>query len=115
MTSQIKYYPVRNGDMSLITLEDGTRILVDCKLTAESDKSTDPKICDVKKDLLNSLQKRSGNYYVDVFILTHGDRDHCHGFKGSFYQGDPAKYGQKDRDQNLIIMDTMWFSPVLPD
>lgn len=47
----IKYYPVGNGDMSLITLEDGTRILVDCKLTAKSDESTDPKICDVKSDL----------------------------------------------------------------
>ncbi|GAB4022738.1 hypothetical protein GCM10028808_71140 [Spirosoma migulaei] len=111
----IKYFPVGNGDMSLITLEDGTRILVDCKLTAKSDESTDLKICDVKKELLNSLQKRNGNYYLDVFILTHGDRDHCHGFKDNFYQGDPAKYGQKDRDQNLIIMDTMWFSPMIAE
>ncbi|GAB3915258.1 hypothetical protein GCM10028803_61920 [Larkinella knui] len=111
----IKYFPVGNGDMSLITLEDGTRILVDCKLTAKSDESTDPKIYDVKKDLLNSLQKRNGNYYVDVFILTHGDRDHCHGFKDNFYQGDPAKYEQKHRDQNLITMDTMWFSPMIAE
>lgn len=111
----IKYFPVGNGDMSLITLEDGTRILVDCKLTAKSDGSTVSKVCDVKKELLNSLQKRNGNYFVDVFILTHGDRDHCHGFKDNFYQGDPANYSQKDREQNLIIMDTMWFSPMIAE
>jgi len=111
----IKYFPVGNGDMSLITLEDGTRILIDCKLTAKSDESTDPKICDVKKELLNSLQKRGENYTVDVFILTHGDQDHCHGFKDNFYQGDPTNYGQRDRDNGLIIMDTMWFSPMIAE
>jgi len=111
----IKYFPVGNGDMSVITLEDGTRILIDCKLTAKSDESNDPKICDVKKELLDTIQKRDGNYFVDVFILTHGDKDHCHGFMDNFYQGDPAKYGQSDRDQDLIIMDTMWFSPMIAE
>lgn len=111
----IKYYAVNNGDMSLITLADGTRILIDCKLTKQSDESEDPKIHDAKKDLLNSIQKRDNNYYVDVFILTHGDKDHCHGFKDNFYQGDPAKYSKADRDKNLIIMDTMWFSPMIAE
>jgi len=101
--------------MSLITLADGTRILVDCKLTAKSDESEDPKIHDAKKDLLASILKRDGNYYVDVFILTHGDKDHCHGFKDNFYQGDPAKYSKADRDNDLIIMDTMWFSPMIAE
>jgi len=111
----IKYYAVGNGDMSLITLSDDTRILVDCKMTAKSDESDDPKIHDARKDLLNSLLKRDGTYFVDVFILTHGDKDHCHGFKDNFYQGDPAKYSKADREQDLIIMDTMWFSPMIAE
>lgn len=111
----IKYFPVNNGDMSLITLEDGTRILIDCKLTAKSDESTDPKVCDVKKDLLNSLPKRNGNFYVDVFILTHGDRDHCHGFKDNFYQGPPPTNKLTGDDQDRIVMDTMWFSPMIAE
>lgn len=111
----IKFYPVGNGDMSLITLADETRILIDCKLTKKSDESDDPKIYDVKKDLLKSLQKRDNNYYVDVFILTHGDKDHCHGFEDNFYQGSPEKYSKSDRDNDLIIMDTMWFSPMIAE
>lgn len=113
--NQIKYFPVGNGDMSLITLADKTTILIDCKLTKKSDDSGDPKIHDVKKALLDSIQKRDGNYYVDVFILTHGDQDHCHGFADNFYQGDPGKYTVEDRKKDLIIMDTMWFSPMIAE
>lgn len=101
--------------MSLITLADATRILIDCKLTAKSDESDDPKIHDAKKDLLASLLKRDNNYFCDVFVLTHGDKDHCHGFKDNFYQGDPAKYSAADRKEDLIIMDTMWFSPMIAE
>lgn len=111
----IKYYAVGNGDMSLITLSDETRILVDCKMTAKSDESDDPKIHDARKDLLSSLRKRDNNYYVDVFALSHGDKDHCHGFKDNFYQGDPSKYGEAHRKEDLIIMDTMYFSPMIAE
>jgi hypothetical protein len=115
LTNTIKYYSVGNGDMSLITLADKTTILIDCKMTAKSDESEDPKIHDAKKDLLDSIQKRDNNYYVDVFILTHGDKDHCHGFADNFYQGDPSKYSDEDRKANLIIMETMWFSPMIAE
>lgn len=111
----IKFFPVGNGDMSLITLEDETRILIDCKLTAKSDESIDPKICDVKKHLLESIRERDGKYFVDVFILTHGDQDHCHGFRDNFYQGAPDLYSKKHREDGLIMMDTMWFSPMIAE
>lgn len=111
----IKYYPVKNGDMSLITLEDGTTIIVDCNIKAECHGSTEPEIYDVKMDLLYSLQRKNGNPYVDVFILTHGDEDHCLGFADNFYQGDPLKYKEADKKANLIIMDAMWFSPMIAE
>ena len=57
----------------------------------------------VKKDLLDSIQFRNQNPYVDVFILTHGDQDHCLGFKDNFYQGeDVKKYSQVPRDYLLF-------------
>lgn len=112
---QIKYYPVKNGDMSLITLEDKTTILVDCNIKNASKDENDKSVYDVKKDLLDSIQYRNGNPYIDVFILTHGDQDHCLGFKDNFYQGNPKKYSKEDKENGLIIMDAMWFSPMIAE
>ena len=35
--NKIKYYPVNNGDTSLITLKDNSTILIDCNIR-EGDK-----------------------------------------------------------------------------
>lgn len=107
----IKYYPVGNGDTSLITLEDKTTILVDCNIR----NCDNDEIYDVKKDLLQSLQYSNGIPYVDVFILTHGDQDHCRGFKNHFYQGAPEKYSEVDKNEKRIRVDTMWFSPMIAE
>lgn len=112
---QIKYYPVNNGDMSLITLADKTTILVDCNIKVASKDEDDNSVYDVKKDLLDSIQDRDGIPYLDVFILTHGDKDHCLGFKDNFYQGDPKKYSKTDKENGLIMMDAMWFSPMIAE
>lgn len=114
-SASIKYYPVDNGDQTLISLKDRTTILVDCNIRQASLGSTDPKVYDVKKDLLNSMQRRDGNPYVDVFILTHGDNDHCRGFKDHFYQGDPKKYSEANRKAGQILVDEMWFSPMIAE
>jgi hypothetical protein len=115
MEGQIKYYPVGNGDTSLITVKEKgyiTNILVDCDIRKSSEGDDDESKFDVKADLLNSLQKRNGMYYVDVFILTHGDIDHCRGFKSNFYQGDPKKYGEQNKKDDEIFIDVLWFSPM---
>lgn len=110
--TSIKYYPVGNGDNTLITLNDGTSLLVDCNIRECSD---DKSIYDVKSDLLGKLNKRNNNPYLDVFILTHGDWDHCRGFNKHFYQGDPKNYSDSDRKENRIIIDEMWFSPMIAE
>lgn len=115
MKDQIKYYPVGNGDQSLITLKDETTVLVDCNIRQASVNNTDPEIYDVKKNLLKSIKKRDNNPYIDVFILTHGDCDHCRGYKTHFYQGDPKKYAKKNRKADEIIVDEMWFSPMIAE
>jgi hypothetical protein len=121
MANQIKYYPVDNGDMSLITVEESsytTTILVDCNIRESAKGDDDPTQFDVKSDLLVSLKKRKVNDvddvpYVDIFILTHGDDDHLHGFKNNFYQGDPKNYKKKNKDENEILVDVLWFSPMV--
>lgn len=109
--ARIKYYPVGNGDTSLITLEDNTTILVDCNIRNCDDDVT----FDVKKDLLTSIQKINGIPFVDVFILTHGDQDHCRGFKKHFYLGAPENYSETHKKEELIRIDTMWFSPMIAE
>lgn len=115
MNSTITHYPVGNGDQSLIKLEDSTTVLFDCNIRQASVDSTDPKCYDVKAALLKALRKRDNNPYVDVFILTHGDCDHCRGFKDHFYQGAPGAYTDADRKANRIIVDEMWFSPMIAE
>lgn len=121
MASHIKYYPVDNGDTSLITVEENsytTTILVDCNIRDSSKGDDDPTQFDVKSDLLVSIKRRKVNDvegvpYVDIFILTHGDDDHLHGFKRNFYQGDPKNYKKKNKDDEEIMIDVLWFSPMV--
>ncbi|MEN2282230.1 cobyric acid synthase CobQ [Algoriphagus sp. SE2] len=108
---RIKYYPVGNGDTSLITLEDNTTIIVDCNIR----NCDENDIYDVKADLLKSVQFANGVPYVDIFILTHGDQDHCRGFKKHFYQGAPEKYSEAHKKEGLIRVAEMWFSPMIAE
>src|SRR5215831_14576226 len=115
MSSKIKYYPVGNGDQSIIVIDENnqtTNILIDCNIRKSSEGDDDTTKYDVKADLLRILPKRSGMYYADVFILTHGDQDHCRGFKNNFYQGDPKKYGDQNKKNDEIFIDVLWFSPM---
>jgi hypothetical protein len=113
---EIKYYPVCNGDQSLITLADNTTILVDCNIREGAKGDDDEKLYDVHQDLLKSIQKdKDGIPFVDVFILTHGDQDHCRGFEKNFYQGNPKDYSATDKEKNLIRVDAMWFSPMIAE
>jgi rubredoxin len=121
MANQIKYYPVDNGDQSLITVEENsylTTILVDCNIRESSKGDEDSTQFDVKADLLASIKKRKVNEvdlvpFVDVFILTHGDDDHLHGFESNFYQGDPKGYKSKHKETGRILIDVLWFSPMV--
>lgn len=115
MSNKIKFYPVGNGDQSLILLKDGTTIAIDCHIRQESVGCTDGTMYDVKKDVLSSIKKRNGIPFLDVFILSHGDKDHCGGYKDHYYQGDPAKYSKEDLEANLIMIDEMWFSPMIAE
>jgi hypothetical protein len=101
--SKVLFYPVGNGDTTLIKLEDKTTIQVDCNIrnSGEDESSSD---YDVKKDILDQCEKDNGNPYLDVFILTHPDQDHCRGFEKHYYNGDPKSYSDSNRDSGEIII-----------
>jgi len=107
----ITYFPVGNGDTSLIGLSNGFHILIDCNITNDSRDESDETTFDVHNHLLSVLKKEKEIPYVDAFILTHPDEDHCRGFGESFYCGDPSAYSDKNKKDGLIRIDELWFSP----
>jgi len=121
MANRITHYPVDNGDHSLIAVEENsytTHIMVDCNIRESCKGDADKSKFDVKADLIKHLNKKVVNSfkevsYTDIFILSHGDDDHLHGFEKNFYQGDPKNFKQENKDQDEIFVDVLWFSPMV--
>lgn len=108
----ITYFPVGNGDTILMRLSDKTSVVIDCNITKDSDDETDEKRYDVHNHLLKVLKKDEAKTpYVDAFILTHPDEDHCRGLEDVFFIGDPGEYSDSDRKAGLIRIDELWFTP----
>lgn len=105
--NKIKFYPVDNGDTVLIK-SDVTSIQIDANFRDNDD------CYDVKSDLLDELSVGSdGNYHLDLFILTHPDQDHCRGVEANYYLGNPEKYSDDDKENDLIIIDELMVTPML--
>lgn len=103
----IKFYPVGNGDMTLVTTRSKASLLVDCNIRENSsDEMEDPK--EVKEDLLGSIQRRGKTPFVDVFALTHPDQDHVRGFSLNFYTGNPEDYSATNTEKGEIQIDELW-------
>ena len=51
MPSKITLFPVSNGDMVLLKLEDKTTILVDINVRDATEDEKDSSCCDVAKEL----------------------------------------------------------------
>jgi len=114
MDPTITYFPVGNGDTSLITLSDRTTILIDCNLSQDLEDEEGEARYDVRAHLLDAtVLKRDGDGrpHLNAFILTHPDQDHLLGLARAFYLGDPAKYGEEDAEEDRIIIDELWFAP----
>jgi beta-lactamase superfamily II metal-dependent hydrolase len=108
-------FPVDNGDSVLISLSDGANILIDLNVTEDSRKIDIPGRFHVHQHLLSLLPK-DNTYkipYLDTFILSHPDQDHCRGFGSVFYIGDPILYSENNKKNGLIRVDELWFTPRL--
>lgn len=110
-------FPVDNGDMTLITLADNleNRVLIDCNIREAADDPED-ETRDVAKDLRDRLKRDSkGRPYVDAFLLSHTDSDHCRGITKHFYLGPPDEYpdDQKKDSEKRVLIREMLSSPLV--
>jgi hypothetical protein len=104
------HFRVDNGDMMLVELASGRRILIDINIRAAADDADD-ETPDVVSQLRDRLKRdSSGRLYVDAFLLTHPDADHIRGLKKHFHLGDPADWSEK---ANKILIREMWSSPIV--
>jgi|LSQX01.1.fsa_nt_gb hypothetical protein len=105
--SKIKFYPVDNGDTVLIKVPNAT-VQIDANIRDNND------CYDVMSDILNELvTDNKGRYHLDLFMLTHPDEDHCRGIDNNYYLGDPDKYSDSDKENDLVIIDELMVTPML--
>ena len=100
MPTTITFFPVDNGDMTLIKFGDldATTLLIDVNIRQDAD-DPDGEARDVAKDLRDRLKKdENGRPYVDAFLLSHPDQDHCRGLTRHFHLGPLDKYPDDKKD-----------------
>lgn len=108
MSATITFFPVGNGDMTLIELESGRKILIDLNIRVAADDDTDDTP-DVAKKLRDRLKQDSlGRLFVDAFLLSHPDKDHCSGLERHFHLGTPDNWS---KDDDKIFIREIWSSP----
>ena len=117
MPTSLIHFPVGNGDMTLICLGDkaGTTILIDCNIRAAAD-DPDDDTRDVAQDLRGRLKRDSkGRPFVDAFLTTHPDADHCRGAKKHFHLGLVKDYpdDKKPDNEKKILIGEIWSSPIV--
>lgn len=78
MTEYMTFFPVGNGDMTLITTDSKKNLLFDCnmKKSAEEESNND---FDCNEYLHNILEQDGDVLFIDAMFLTHSDQDHCRG------------------------------------
>lgn len=104
--TSIYFFPVGNGDMTLIKLRSGRTVLIDINIRQVTGDDPPP---DVAKELKELLPKDDeGRPYVHAFLLSHPDQDHCRGVQEHFYLGDPAA---RSDDEKRIFICELWSSP----
>ena len=110
MVAKVRFFPVGNGDMTLIVLESGRKILIDINIRAAAD-DPDDDTPDVAAELRNLLSRDSKErLYVDVLLLSHPDQDHCRGMREHFHLGLPSDWLKKD---DKIFIRELWSSPMV--
>lgn len=107
MVAKITFFPVGNGDMTLIETDSGKKILIDCHIRNGSEH---PDVLSMLKNRLTEDSK--GRLYIDVFIWSHPDKDHCGGIESNFYLGDPDNWSES-KHKDLIFINEIWSSPLV--
>lgn len=110
MTASVTFFPVCNGDMALVELDNGQKLLIDIHIRGAADDPEDDTP-DVGADLKSRLKRdEKERLYVDGFLLSHPHFDHICGLRNHFHLGPPDTW---NKDDDKIIIREMWSSPVV--
>ncbi len=102
MAAKLTFYPVGNGDTTLIELNNGKKILCDYANYHDSTSRYETR-ANLEAELGNVL-RAAGRDNFDVVAFTHLDDDHIHRFSEFFWLEFAAAY--QDRYRKKI--DTLW-------
>lgn len=110
MKPQIQFFPVGNGDMTLLKTDTGMNVLIDCNIRKAADDENDDEfdVLSALKDVLD--RDDDGRYHLDAMLLSHPDKDHCSGLETHFHLGAPDSWS---KDDDKILIDTMLSSPII--
>ena len=110
MAAIISFFPVDDGDMTLLRFGSGKSLLVDIHIREKADDKDDetPDVAAMLKERLS--EDNSGRPYVDAFLLSHPDEDHCNGLTKHFYLGPPEDY---PANSGKIFIRELWSSPMV--
>jgi len=113
MGNTLTFFPVGNGDMSLIKLGDDFTLLIDCNLKDEATDSCPVVMVDDLYDMLP--EDDDGRAYVDAFMLTHPDQDHCLGAEKYLHLDNPDDFDDDpgEDERNKIFVRELWSSPLV--
>ena len=95
MTATLTFFPVSNGDMTLLRSDNGQTLMIDINIRADADDE-DHETPNVAEKLKNRLKRDDdGRYYVDGFLLSHPHSDHVTGLRNHFHLGPPSDWKKK--------------------
>ena len=110
MTAHLSFFPVGNGDMTLVQTEGGHKILIDMNIRAAAD-NPDDDTPDVAAKLRDKLSRdAAGRLYVDALLVSHPDEDHCRGLRKHFHLGPPDEWSKA---ADKILIREVWSSPMV--
>ena len=110
MHAAISFFPVANGDMTLVTIESGSKLLIDLNIRAAAD-DPDHDTPDVASKLRDRLSRDDeGRLYIDALLVSHPDKDHCTGLDKHFHLGTPDTWSKA---ADKIFIREIWSSPMV--
>lgn len=110
MAASTTHFKVDNGDMLLVRTAAGRKVVIDVNIRSDADDPSG-EAADVASQLRARLERDgSGRLYVDAFLLTHPDHDHCRGLRKHFHLGPLSTW--KASDDKIVIRE-MWSSPIV--
>ena len=110
MPAAVSFFPVANGDMTLVITESGSKLLIDLNIRAAADDPDDdtPDVASKLRDRLH--RDNEGRLYVDALLISHPDKDHCTGLDKHFHLGPPDTWSKA---ADKIFIREVWSSPLV--